>query len=50
MTLVPVPLDGSAFAEAAVPIAATLADDLGAELVLTRVRRGQEMRSKPKIG
>jgi nucleotide-binding universal stress UspA family protein len=32
-----VALDGSAFAEAALPTAAALADDLGAELVLTRV-------------
>ena len=32
-----VPLDGSAFAEAALPTAAALADDLGADLVLTRV-------------
>jgi nucleotide-binding universal stress UspA family protein len=33
-----VPLDGSAFAEAALPIAAGLADDVGAELVLIRVQ------------
>lgn len=32
-----VPLDGSAFAAAALPTAASLADDLGAELVLVRV-------------
>jgi len=34
-----VPLDGSVFAEAAVPVAAALAEDVGAELVLTRVER-----------
>jgi nucleotide-binding universal stress UspA family protein len=32
-----VPLDGSAFAEGALSTAAALADDLGAELILTRV-------------
>jgi nucleotide-binding universal stress UspA family protein len=32
-----VPLDGSTFAEAVLPTATALADDLGAELVLTRV-------------
>jgi nucleotide-binding universal stress UspA family protein len=34
-----VPLDGSAFSEAALPAAAGLADDLSAELVLTRIER-----------
>ena len=33
-----VPLDGSVFAEAALPAAAALAEDVGAELVLTRVQ------------
>jgi nucleotide-binding universal stress UspA family protein len=33
-----VPLDGSTFAEAALPVAASLADDVGAELVLIRVQ------------
>jgi nucleotide-binding universal stress UspA family protein len=32
-----VPLDGSAFAEAALPIAAGLADDVGGQVVLVRV-------------